>query len=131
MPDPATLVTELQKRLLDNRLASQAKRSRFPRAGTLVASAYGWRDYYLRRLLAVSDAASLGLAIVLAMALAAGSPGHPWPEYLLFGLVTLPAWIVLFKVYGLYDRDAKRLSHSTLDDLPALFHALLEIHQII
>src|SRR5207245_7385929 len=25
----------------------------------------------------------------------------------------------------LYERDAKRLSHSTLDDLPALFHALL------
>jgi exopolysaccharide biosynthesis polyprenyl glycosylphosphotransferase len=33
--------------------------------------------------------------------------------------------VVLFKMYGLYERDAKRLSHSTLDDLPSLFHGLL------
>jgi exopolysaccharide biosynthesis polyprenyl glycosylphosphotransferase len=32
---------------------------------------------------------------------------------------------VLFKAYGLYDRDMKRISHSTVDDLPWLFHALL------
>jgi exopolysaccharide biosynthesis polyprenyl glycosylphosphotransferase len=40
-------------------------------------------------------------------------------------LVTLPVWVVLFKMYGLYERDAKRLSHSTFDDLPSLFHGLL------
>jgi lipopolysaccharide/colanic/teichoic acid biosynthesis glycosyltransferase len=33
--------------------------------------------------------------------------------------------VVLFKLYGLYERGAKRLSHSTLDDLPSLFHGLL------
>jgi exopolysaccharide biosynthesis polyprenyl glycosylphosphotransferase len=43
----------------------------------------------------------------------------------LYGWITLPAWVVLFKMYGLYERDAKRLSHSTLDDLPSLFHGLL------
>jgi exopolysaccharide biosynthesis polyprenyl glycosylphosphotransferase len=43
----------------------------------------------------------------------------------LYGLITLPGWVVLFKMYGLYERDAKRLSHSTLDDLPSLFHGLL------
>jgi exopolysaccharide biosynthesis polyprenyl glycosylphosphotransferase len=31
--------------------------------------------------------------------------------------------IVLFKLYGLYDRDVKRISHSTVDDIPWLFHA--------
>ena len=31
--------------------------------------------------------------------------------------------VVLFKLYGLYDRDVKRISHSTVDDLPWLFHA--------
>ena len=31
--------------------------------------------------------------------------------------------LVLFKLYGLYDRDVKRISHSTVDDLPWLFHA--------
>ena len=59
------------------------------------------------------------------MAVAGGTRGHSWQEYLLYGLITLPAWVVLFKVYGLYERDAKRLSHSTLDDLPSLFHCLL------
>jgi len=75
--------------------------------------------------LAISDVACLFSALLLAMALVGGSPGHPWSEYLLFGIPTLPIWVVLFKMYGLYERDAKRLSHSTLDDLPSLFHALL------
>ena len=34
-------------------------------------------------------------------------------------------WIVVFKAYGLYDRDIKRISHGTVDDLPWLFHAML------
>jgi exopolysaccharide biosynthesis polyprenyl glycosylphosphotransferase len=100
-------------------------RSGFAHAGTLVASGYRLRDYYLRRLLAISDVACLVLAMILAMALAGGPRGRPSSEYLLLGLATLPAWVVLFKMYGLYERDAKRLSHSTLDDLPSLFHALL------
>jgi exopolysaccharide biosynthesis polyprenyl glycosylphosphotransferase len=41
------------------------------------------------------------------------------------GLLTLPAWIVLFKLYGLYDRDSKRIGYSTVDDVPRLFHALV------
>jgi exopolysaccharide biosynthesis polyprenyl glycosylphosphotransferase len=90
-----------------------------------VASAYGRRDYYLRRLLTVSDVLGVALALVLAVAMAGATRGHPVGEYLLFGLLTLPAWVVIFKMYGLYERDAKRLSHSTLDDLPSLFHALL------
>jgi exopolysaccharide biosynthesis polyprenyl glycosylphosphotransferase len=96
-----------------------------PRAGTLVARHYGRRDWFLRRLLAVSDVTCLALALALALVLAETRPAHPWWEYLLYGVATLPAWVVLLKIYGLYERDAKRLSHSTLDDLPSLFHALL------
>ncbi len=96
-----------------------------PRAGSLVAREYGRRDYYLRRLLALSDAVALALAMVLATSVVAGITGHSWREVVLYGLATLPGWIVLFNFYGLYDRDAKRLSHSTIDDLPSLFHALL------
>jgi exopolysaccharide biosynthesis polyprenyl glycosylphosphotransferase len=44
---------------------------------------------------------------------------------LFWGLVTLPAWILIFKIYGLYDLDTKRVSHSTADDLPRLFHSLI------
>jgi exopolysaccharide biosynthesis polyprenyl glycosylphosphotransferase len=96
-----------------------------PRAGRLVAGSYGRRDYYMRRLLALADAASLAMAMALALGLGGGRPGHAWQEYLLYGLASLPVWVVLFNLYGLYDRDAKRLSHSTLDEVPALFHALL------
>jgi exopolysaccharide biosynthesis polyprenyl glycosylphosphotransferase len=126
MSEVAPLVTDVQAASLDASVQSRPRpRADSPRAGVLVAGKYGRRDYYLRRLLAVADVACLALAMVLAMALAGGARGHSWREFLLYGSVTLPAWVVLFKVYGLYERDAKRLSHSTLDDLPPLFHALL------
>jgi exopolysaccharide biosynthesis polyprenyl glycosylphosphotransferase len=96
-----------------------------PLRRSLVARDYGRRDWFLRRLLALSDVACLALAMAVTMAVAGDTRGHSWQEYLRFGLITLPAWVALFKLYGLYERDAKRLSHSTLDDLPALFHCLL------
>jgi len=97
----------------------QAGVSTLPR---LVARSYRGRDYYMRRLLALSDAA----AIVVALALALVLTDARWPsQHLLVGLLTLPAWLVMFNCYGLYERDAKRLAHSTLDDIPGLFHAVL------
>jgi FlaA1/EpsC-like NDP-sugar epimerase len=96
-----------------------------PTDETLVARSYGRRDWFLRRLLALSDVVWLSAALLVATALAGGTPARPWTHFLLFGLLTLPWWVVLFKMYGLYERDAKRLSHTTLDDLPSLFHALL------
>jgi exopolysaccharide biosynthesis polyprenyl glycosylphosphotransferase len=106
-------------------LRSRRAARRLPRARSLVARGYGRRDWFLRRLLAVSDTLCLAAAMIVTTALAGGTSGHSWGEYCLFGLITLPAWVVLFKLYGLYERDAKRLSHSTLDDLPSLFHCLL------
>lgn len=96
-----------------------------PQIGRLVAHEYGRRDWFLRRVLAATDAICLTVAMALAFALTGSERGHPWQEYVLYGLITLPAWVVLFQMYGLYDRDARRLSHSTLDDLPSLFHGLL------
>ncbi len=96
-----------------------------PLRRSLVASDYGRRDWFLRRLLALSDVVCLALAMAVTMAAAGGTRVYSWQGHLLYGLITLPAWVVLFKVYGLYERDAKRLSHSTLDDLPSLFHCLL------
>jgi exopolysaccharide biosynthesis polyprenyl glycosylphosphotransferase len=49
---------------------------------------------------------------------------HHQVEFL-WGLALLPAWILIFKTYGLYDRDLKRISHRTVDDLPWIFHAVL------
>src|SRR5438874_9576456 len=42
-------------------------------------------------------------------------------ELLLF-LLSLPAWVVMVKLYGLYDRDDALAHNSTVDDLPGVFH---------
>ena len=36
--------------------------------------------------------------------------------------LTLPAWIVLAKLYGLYDHDEERTDHTTVDDVVGVFH---------
>lgn len=81
------------------------------------------RDFTLRRLLAVSDAVAIAAGLAAATLLAADVSGGE--RQLLWGLALLPAWTLLFKIYGLYDRDGKRVSHSTVDDAPWLFHALI------
>jgi len=81
------------------------------------------RDGTLRRLLALAD--GLAIAGALGGAMAFASAGTAAFGDFLWGLLTLPAWVVLFKSYGLYDRDVKRVSHSTVDDLPWIFHALI------
>src|SRR6201989_1634653 len=78
------------------------------------------KDVALRRLLAAGDA----VAVILALAIALMRPGMSSAGHrLLWGLVAVPLMMVLFKLYGLYDRDVKRISYSTADDLPRLFHA--------
>ncbi|MGN6869078.1 MAG: exopolysaccharide biosynthesis polyprenyl glycosylphosphotransferase [Solirubrobacteraceae bacterium] len=78
------------------------------------------KDAALRRLLAAGDAIAVILALVLAVAIpGAGAAGHQ----ILWGVVAVPLIMLLFKLYGLYDRDVKRISYSTVDDLPWLFHA--------
>ena len=78
------------------------------------------RDSALRRLLAVGDAG----AVVLALAVALVIPDAPAAGHrILWGVAAVPLMMILFKLYGLYDRDVKRISYSTVDDIPRLFHA--------
>ena len=37
-------------------------------------------------------------------------------------LATLPAWVIVAKLYGLYDHDEERTDHSTADDFSGVFH---------
>jgi exopolysaccharide biosynthesis polyprenyl glycosylphosphotransferase len=62
------------------------------------------------------------LTLVCAVAVA-GDHAH-WSS-LLWSLPAVPMMLFLFKVYGMYDRDVKRISHATADDLLWLFHAAL------
>jgi exopolysaccharide biosynthesis polyprenyl glycosylphosphotransferase len=79
-------------------------------------------DSRFRWILATGDS----LAILLALTAALELPDQRLPgTRLAWCLLAIPLVIILFKVYGLYDRDAKRISHWTADDLPGVVHATL------
>jgi exopolysaccharide biosynthesis polyprenyl glycosylphosphotransferase len=86
----------------------------------VVARRYRERDAAVRRFLAAGDLLGMIAALAVAMLLASDEPAE-----FAWGLALLPVWIVVFKAYGLYDRDLKRMSHRTVDDLPWIFHAVL------
>ena len=81
------------------------------------------RDVGVRRALGVADVLAVlgawGLVVVL------NAPEDHVGRRLAWGLIAAPGVLVAAKLYGLYDRDAKRLSHRTLDDVPAVFHVAL------
>jgi exopolysaccharide biosynthesis polyprenyl glycosylphosphotransferase len=84
------------------------------------------RGWFVRRLLLAADLAALILAFGVTEALFRGRHGvisHLGiaAETLIF-LATLPGWIVGAKLYGLYDRDARDADHSTVDEIPSIFH---------
>lgn len=70
-----------------------------------------WRDALRRRLLALADLIAAAAASVV---VAASSAEAFW------ALVLLPAWILIAKLIGLYDRDHAAIRHLTFDELPAL-----------
>jgi exopolysaccharide biosynthesis polyprenyl glycosylphosphotransferase len=90
---------------------------------SVISQRHGHRDYVIRRLLVAADLVGIILALVVTAAV------DPLPganlDIVGWGLVTVPMWIVVFKLYGLYDRDLKRVSHSTVDDVPWLFHGVV------
>jgi exopolysaccharide biosynthesis polyprenyl glycosylphosphotransferase len=104
-------------------LGEEGARARPRRGGQpvqVVAPHHGPRDAAVRRLLALADLAGT----LIALAVATSAVSHH-PRELLWALPLLPFWIVIFKAYGLYDRDTKRISHATVDDLPWILHGVL------
>jgi exopolysaccharide biosynthesis polyprenyl glycosylphosphotransferase len=92
------------------------------RRRTAVVKRRGW---LVRRMLLLADVVGLVGALLVAQWLApavdsvdAYSPGV---EILAF-LLTIPAWVVITKLYGLYDHDDERANHSTADDFGGVFH---------
>src|SRR5262245_43794347 len=92
------------------------------RLRSAVSERHGRRGFLTRRLLLLADAA--GVLLALTIMSATSKHGRAF-GYVMLGFLTLPVWLALFKTYGLYDRDIKRISHSTVDDLPWILHALL------
>jgi exopolysaccharide biosynthesis polyprenyl glycosylphosphotransferase len=83
------------------------------------------RGWLVRRMLLLADVVGLLTAFlfaewVIGRRAALGSVDVR-AEFLIFGL-SLPAWIVVTKLYGLYDHDEERTDHSTADDVFGVFH---------
>ena len=83
------------------------------------------RGWLVRRALLAADVIGLSLAFLLAV-LVFGDRGpgdrlDAFGEFALF-LTTLPLWVVVAKLHGLYDRDEDRADHSTVDDVVSVFH---------
>jgi exopolysaccharide biosynthesis polyprenyl glycosylphosphotransferase len=91
----------------------------------LSGSAQEWsrhgRDYRLRRLLVASDLVALAIGMATWAVLDASQPG----AHILWGLLTLPVWILLFNAYGLYASGLRRVGYATVDEIPAMAHAFL------
>ena len=85
------------------------------------------RGWLMRRLLLGADI--VGLVAAYGIALVLAPPGGeqdaivPAWEVVLFA-TTLPLWLLLFHVHGLYDHDEERADHSTVDDVVGVFQAL-------
>jgi exopolysaccharide biosynthesis polyprenyl glycosylphosphotransferase len=83
------------------------------------------RGWLVRRMLVLADLVGLTVAFLLAT-FAIDQPGRTDAvasqiEILVF-LLSLPAWVVVAKLYGLYDFDEERTDHSTADDLVGVLH---------
>ena len=83
------------------------------------------RGWLVRRMLVIADLVGLTVAAI-ASTLIFDSPGRSdavstQVELLAFCL-SLPAWVIVAKLYGLYDYDEERTDHSTADDLVGVLH---------
>lgn len=87
------------------------------------------RAKLLRRTLLATDIATFSLAFLVAEWLF--GVGHTSlddrlaisTEFIIF-FATLPVWLLVVNLYGLYSRDAERTDHSTADDVVPIFHVV-------
>jgi len=85
------------------------------------------RGALVRRALAAADVVSLSIAFLVGLLIFPPTAGldstRTLAEVLLFA-VSLPVWVILLKLHGLYDRDDERTDHSTVDDVVGIFQAV-------
>jgi exopolysaccharide biosynthesis polyprenyl glycosylphosphotransferase len=85
------------------------------------------RGWLVRRALLAADALGLLAAFFATELLFAGDRlingvGIGRESVIFVG--SLPAWVVAAKLYGLYDRDEERATHSTADEVVSVFHLI-------
>jgi len=84
------------------------------------------RGWIVRRALLAADLIGLFVAFALATHLLGSAYGEHLNERLeaLIFVASLPLWILLFKLHGLYDGDEAYADHSTIDEVVRVFHVL-------
>ena len=85
------------------------------------------RGWLVRRMLLSADVLGLLAAMLLAEWIVsarsnAGAVNAVTETILL--VASIPAWIVVAKLYGLYEKDEERTDHSTTDDVAGVFHVI-------
>lgn len=80
------------------------------------------RGWLIRRMLVLADIVGLAAAFLLAEAAAERNGTIGETGELLAFLVTLPGWVFVARLYGLYNRDEERTDYSTADDIVGVFH---------
>jgi exopolysaccharide biosynthesis polyprenyl glycosylphosphotransferase len=80
------------------------------------------RGWLMRRALLAADLVGLVAAFTIAEAADGAAADRFYNGETVAFLLSLPLWVVVAKVYGLYDRDEERTDHSTADDLVGVFH---------
>jgi exopolysaccharide biosynthesis polyprenyl glycosylphosphotransferase len=92
------------------------------RRRTAVVHRRGW---LVRRMLLAADVVGLVSAFLLVEWFATQHGGlgsvDAHSEIVVF-FASIPGWIVVAKLYGLYDKDEERTDHSTADDFLGVFH---------
>ena len=85
------------------------------------------RGWLVRRMLLAADVAGLLAAFFATELIFLGNrlvDNVGIGEETLIFVALLPAWIVAAKLYGLYDRDEERATHSTADEVVSVFHLI-------
>ena len=65
--------------------------------------------------LAMADASAIGIGVLFVDQWSRLDSGET-----IWALIAIPIWILVAKIDNLYDRDSRRIRHSTLDELPGL-----------
>ncbi len=90
------------------------------------APSYRRRGWLVRRALVGADVAGLVIAFAASESLyrlGNGGTVDAVREPLLF-LAALPVWVLVAKIYGLYERDEEQTDHSTADDFAGVIHTV-------
>jgi exopolysaccharide biosynthesis polyprenyl glycosylphosphotransferase len=77
------------------------------------------RGAMLRRLLAAGD----WLAMIASLCVVTAATSATDVATLFWAILFSPTWILVIKLHGLYDKDHRRIRHSTLDEVSSLVSA--------